>query len=270
MRFVQAALAFAVVALQVAATPVKRAASGDAGYVDPSLDGGSMLTIVPGSKTRIGEPINVIISNQSDPWVLTDYGFTNYSRSLNFQSGDVLTVTYASNQRANLGDGYGSRIQAGIQRYNDSIQEALNGGNHFRYWFQRGKNANTGAVFIAASVEKSKDENHMIVDNGYDLGRDQLVGNATAGTTTDKLGNEYQTTVEWNDSLFKKIKTSQINHNISVDGRVAVLTVKVTKSVSTDGKGSVNTQSSSSRRAAMVPMTITLIIGFVLALISLV
>ena len=244
MRLILVALVLAILALQVAATPVKRDDNngGDTGYTDPTASDGRMLTVVAGSKNRNGEPLNVIVSNKSDPWVLSQDGFTNYSRSLNFRPGDCSLLTFGSNQRANLGDGNGARVQDGIQRYGDGCKEPLTGGNHFRFWLQK-----SGAVFIAASVEENKDKNHMIVDNGYDLGRDQLVGNATQGTTKDAQGNEYKTSVAYNKSLMKGIKAKDINHNIGTDGRVAVLTVQVTKRAS---------KSAGSRAAVSIATTI--------------
>lgn len=222
--------------------------------------------IIANSRNRVGEPLNVIVSNNSDPWVLSNYGFTNYSRSLNFRAGDCLAQTFQSNQRANVGDHTGARVQNGLQRYDDGCKEAVNGGNHFRYWFQN--EDKHGAVFIAASVEKSAKEHHDIVDNGYDLGRDQLVGNATKSTTKDELGNEYETSVAYDKKLLKDVKKKDINHNIDIDGRVAVLTVKVTKKVSTDGKGTPDDKSAASRAA--IPFVTTLLIGVVLAIIPLV
>ena len=261
MHIVAAVLVVVLLVLQTVATPMKRD-DKPTGYADPSKSSsGRMLTIVGGNKDGLGEPLNVIISNKSDPWVLSGPGFTNYSNSLNFNDGELAKLSFGSLQKANLGDGNGVHRQDGLQRYGDLLKEVMSGGNHFRWWIQNGKSGGTGAIFIAASVEKSKDENHMIVDNGYDLGRDWLVGNATKGTTKDKLGNEYKASLAWDNSLLKNIKKKDINHHIGIDGRVAVLTVKVTKKVNTDGKGNNNAAT------ALAPTGITLIIGLALALV---
>lgn len=271
MHLVATVLVVLLLVLQTVATPMKRDEK-PTGYADPSkVNGGRMLTVVGNNKGGLGEPLNVIISNKSDPWVLSECGFTNYSYSLNFRNGEIPKLSFASLQKANLGDGYGVRRQKGLQRYGDLAKEVLSGGNHFRWWRQEGKSANTSAIFIAASVEKSKDENHMIVDNGYDLGRDLLVKNATKGTTKDKLGNEYKASVAWDNSLLKDIKKKDINHHIGIDGRVAVLTVKVTKDVSTDGKGDPNGGKDKDNAAnTLAPTAITMIIGLALALVSLI
>lgn len=34
-----------------------------------------------------------------------------------------------------------------------TCKETIQGGNHFRYWIQNGKNGNSGAIFLAASYE---------------------------------------------------------------------------------------------------------------------
>ena len=45
------------------------------------------------------------------------------------------------------------------------------GGNHVRIWQQQG----TGAWFLAASEEMNVRKHHMIVPDGYNLGRDKVV-----------------------------------------------------------------------------------------------
>lgn len=49
--------------------------------------------------------------------------------------------------------------------------ESLRGGNHIRAWQQMG----SGAWFLAASKEEDVLEQHTIVPNGYNLGRQYLV-----------------------------------------------------------------------------------------------
>lgn len=74
----------------------------------------------------------------------------------------------------------------------------LQGGNHFRYWQQ----TTTKAFFLAASVELNLESGHDIEPNGYDLGRDYLVGNATQGTTSF-LGVRYETTSSYISGLLQ-------------------------------------------------------------------
>ncbi|WFD32551.1 hypothetical protein MSPP1_003599 [Malassezia sp. CBS 17886] len=239
-------------------------------FLDPTEDG-SILTKNSGDSG--GEPLNVIISDRSDPYVLQDTGFTNYADSINFVEGTCLNVTAGGPndalggglQRANLGDGFGSRIQAGIRRYGDGCREALTGGNHLRYWFQNGTSPThkkpTNAVFLAVSIEESLKKNHQIVPNGYDLGRDQLVGNATKGITRDSSGTEYKTTlVRKDNSLMKGISAEDLNHNINTDGNVAVLLVEVTK------KGDDYAASAQAGLAAFMPSTGAMAVAAAIAL----
>ncbi|KAG8767212.1 hypothetical protein FRC12_006389 [Ceratobasidium sp. 428] len=159
----------------------------DAGFDDPRANGGSLLT--SGFLTfpaGLGEPLNVILSAKSDPAVLVDQedrgGLRNYFLSMDF-SGECLGQHLGSDQQANLGDGKGAVNETAVMRYNykdayvGTCRETVEGGNHFRYWIQK----STGAVFMAASVELPIEQGHDIVRNGYNLGRDWLVGNLTGG-----------------------------------------------------------------------------------------
>lgn len=56
----------------------------------------------------LGEPINVVISAESDRVLMFDEGFLDYSQSLHF-SGECLGQTGGARQAANLGDGNGMR-----------------------------------------------------------------------------------------------------------------------------------------------------------------
>ena len=84
-------------------------------------------------------------------------------------------------------------------------------------------------------------ESHTIAPNGYDNGRDGVVSAATRGTTTYKQ-KSYTSTVEYVTGLLtpgsegmlihgygcplhRLILFLGINHGISIDGRIAVLTV---------------------------------------------
>ncbi|KAF8713377.1 hypothetical protein RHS03_01002, partial [Rhizoctonia solani] len=165
-----------------------RRADNDAGYDDPRANGGSLLT--SGFVTYpagLGEPLNVILSAKSDSDVLVDReekgGLRNFFLSINF-SGECLGQHLGSDQQANLGDGRGAVNETAVMRYNygdpyvGSCRETIEGGNHFRYWVQK----STGAVFMAASVELPIELGHDIVRNGYNLGRDWIVGNLTGST----------------------------------------------------------------------------------------
>ncbi|KAJ7578175.1 hypothetical protein C8J56DRAFT_357642 [Mycena floridula] len=228
-----------------------------AGYYDPTTSGGSLLTqadSVPG----LGEPINMIISGNSDAEILVDQepdgGLRNYFLSLHFSS-ECLGQHIGAPQRANLGDGHGYVNESAVIRYNyfdptlGACTESVKGGDHFRYWVQNGDSGNSGAIFMACSYEMPIAQGHNIVSNGYNLGRDYIVGNLTNTTvptlqlnssvtwsgSTWSNGWTYQTDVIYVPNLLQNT-SSGINHGDTVstpqtnavDGLVAVMTAKIT------------------------------------------
>lgn len=126
----------------------------------------------------------------------------------------------------------------------------------------------SGAIFIATSYEESEAEDHDIVINGYNLGRDYIIGNITgseiptltlsnastfSGSTS--YGNyTYQTSVTYASGLLQNTSVG-INHNLTVgiegvtnavDGLVAVLDVSISARPANSSSGSNQTQSSGS------------------------
>jgi len=221
-----------------------------------------MLTVVNGTfPAGLGEPLNVILSAESDADVLApgpdNGGFLNYMMST-FLAGECLGQHLGSDQQADLGDGQGNLTQIQLLRwdygnpYIGTCQETFDGGLHIRYWVQN----NTGAYFMAVSIEQGAAEGHDIVVNGYNIGRDELVGNMT-GTmipprnvtnsstfsgSTMFANYTYQTDVQYVSGLLQN-SSDGINHFLSVqedgfpaiDGLVAVLTVKITGRPQTSG-----------------------------------
>lgn len=243
-----------------------RRQSSSQGYYNPTTNGGSFLT--GNTASGLGEPLNVIVSGNSDAGVLNQAGFEEFSRSFYFSPGSCLNISQGGYQTANLGDGNGARPQTNIMRWNfkqgdgGTCLESLKGGNHFRYWIQNGTAAGSGAIFIAASVELNATLNHMIAPNGYDDGRDQMVGNMTGRTLTSPGGFEYTVSKE-SAQLMSGISASQINHDIGIDGTVDILTVKITKngtigagrdSSSSSNGGSVSTPQQSSAMSALAAL----------------
>ncbi|KAG6812309.1 hypothetical protein H0H92_003482 [Tricholoma furcatifolium] len=175
---------------------------------------------------RFGEPLNVIISALSDPYILTDNGLRDYAKSIGF-SDECLGLHIGDLHAADLGDGDGRKFEQYLARQHyfpiwGTCWESLAGGNHFRAWKQNGTAANSGAWFLAVSKEKDSSKNHKIVPNGYNLGRDYLVGRATSESRWQ--GKWWKADVEWRDDLLHP-GSKGINHGIAQDGRVAVLTV---------------------------------------------
>ncbi|KAJ3871612.1 hypothetical protein F5879DRAFT_430342 [Lentinula edodes] len=256
------------------------------GYFNPSSNGGSMLTTVENT-SPLGqqEPINLIISANSDSAVLKDGnidgGLQNYFNSLGF-AGECLGNHLGDDQQANLGDGNGLINQTGVMRWDygnvqtGTCEETIDGGNHFRYWIQNGSAADSNAVFVAASYELPASSNHDIVVNGYNFGRDWIVGNITGSTiptasltnsssysgNTSSNGFSFSTTVQYVSGLLPNTSVG-INHNLTVatdgenavDGFVAVLTVKITATNSSASAAPSATSNSSSNSAAPIMLT---------------
>ncbi|KAJ7684749.1 hypothetical protein DFH06DRAFT_17681 [Mycena polygramma] len=190
-------------------------------YYDPSLTGGSMLTFQK-------EPLNIIVSALSSPEALTDRGVVNFGNALGY-GDDCLGIHLGGPQAANLGDGNGLVNQTQMMREDygnaalGTCLETLMGGNHYRVFRQNGAQANSGALFLAASKEDPITQQHNIVPDGYNIGRDQVISEATGGTVSFS-GVDYSSTVEWVTGLLPA-GADGINHNISIDGRTAVLTI---------------------------------------------
>ncbi|KAJ7176789.1 hypothetical protein C8R46DRAFT_1160634 [Mycena filopes] len=229
-----------------------------AGYFPPADAGGDMLTQAPGTFPPAGEPLNVILAGSSDPAVLIDSqqngGMRNFFLGVGFAS-ECLGQHEGAPQTANLGDGNGYVNETAVLRwdYGDpslgTCEETIKGGNHFRYWRQNGKDANSSAIFMATSYEMPIAQGHNIVVNGYNLGRDWLVGNITQSPIdTDSLTNTstfsgtvayagfvYSTSISYVSGLLANTSIG-VNHNNTVgiggknalDGLVAVLDVKIT------------------------------------------
>ncbi|TDL23167.1 hypothetical protein BD410DRAFT_787473 [Rickenella mellea] len=194
------------------------------GWADPRINGGRMLDFT----TRFrGEPLNVIISAKSDPFILTESGLHSYAKSIGF-SEECMGWHVGNLHHADLGDGEGKREEQFLARQHyfpvwGTCWESVRGGNHFRAWKQNGTLANTGAWFLAVSKEENSGKNHKVVDDGYNLGRDWLVERAAAGTYWKSMW--WQAEVEWNEQDLLKRGKKGVNHGIEQDGRVAILTV---------------------------------------------
>ncbi|KAJ6622640.1 hypothetical protein B0H10DRAFT_893389 [Mycena sp. CBHHK59/15] len=230
-----------------------------AGYFLPADGGGSMLTKVVGTfPAGQGEPINIILTGTSSPELLVDSelngGLRNFFLSFGFAS-ECLGQHSGNGQGANLGDGKGYLNETAVIRFDygdpqlGTCQETIKGGNHFRYWAQNGNSADSGAVFMAASYEMPIAQQHNVVVNGYNLGRDWLIGNITKSAipsasltntstfsgTTQYGGYTYAASIAYVSGLLSNTSDG-INHNATVsvggvpaiDGLVAVMDVQIT------------------------------------------
>jgi hypothetical protein len=223
MQLVAFVLGLAVQAALIFAAPTTPAVD----FYDPQVLGGSMINK---ATLKSGEPLNAIISGLSSPQVLTKDGIVNFARAIGFSS-ECLGLHIGTPQLANLGDGNGNVPQMMVLRQAYGVPsigtcwESLVGGNHFRVFQQSGPKAKSQAMFLAASEEMdSPIHHHMIKANGYNLGRDNLV-NAAVGI--HKYGKYTYNTTVTNITTLLSPGIQGINHNISQDGIVALLTVKI-------------------------------------------
>ncbi|CDO76722.1 hypothetical protein BN946_scf184796.g16 [Trametes cinnabarina] len=208
--------AFATLPAALGLVAQKRAAA----FFDPTAGGGSMLI---DAGNGLGEPLNVIISGLSSPQVLNEDGLINYARAIGF-STECFGIHLGNPFSANLGDGHGPVNQTTELRQDfgnadlGTCLESLVGGNHFRVYFQNGPSADSGAAFLAVSREEPASDNHDIVPDGYDIGRDQLVAGAVGITSFD--GVTYSTTAQ-NVTGLLPVGSAGVNHGTSTGLRLA-------------------------------------------------
>ncbi|KAI0299725.1 hypothetical protein B0F90DRAFT_1726818, partial [Multifurca ochricompacta] len=137
-------------------------------FVNPTPGGGSLLD---NTSNGLGEPLNVIISGLSSPWVLTDGGFVHFANAVGFGI-ECFGAHLGAPQSANLGDGHGwvNQTLELRQDYGNpdigTCWESLVGGNHLRLFRQNGPTPT-----LARCSLQSVTEGHTITPNGYNLGR---------------------------------------------------------------------------------------------------
>ncbi|KAH8806585.1 hypothetical protein DL96DRAFT_1631113 [Flagelloscypha sp. PMI_526] len=194
------------------------------GWYDPRVQGGRFIDY---TTKKHGEPLNIIVSNLSDPFILSEAGFRHYVKSLGY-SEECLGLHWGNVHEADLGDGRGKQEEEILARQFywgpifGTCWESLAGGHHFRAWQQTGDNASSQAWFVGASKEYDSSKNHMIVPDGWNIGRDWFVSQAIQGSQWK--GIWWAADVEWREGLLEP-GNKGINHNITQDGKVAILTV---------------------------------------------
>ncbi|KAJ3556173.1 hypothetical protein NM688_g2172 [Phlebia brevispora] len=199
---------------------------GNVSFADPRTNNGSFLD---NAGDGFSEPLNVVISGTSSPAVLTDEGFIGFAGAVGF-APECLGAHLGGPQSADLGDGNGFQNQTFELREDfgnfalGTCIEQLLGGNHLRLFRQNGSLADTGALFLAVSLEMGLLENHTIAENGYDVGRDNLVKKAVGLTSFN--GTTYNTTAQ-NLTGVMPTGNATINHGIAVDGNAVLLIVEI-------------------------------------------
>ncbi|KDN49955.1 hypothetical protein K437DRAFT_255218 [Tilletiaria anomala UBC 951] len=204
---------------------IKAAPRDGPGYIIPNDNGGSCIGLFPNNTN--GEPLNLIISGNSDAYIRSLEGFTAWSNAIGFGK-ECFGLHSGAAMQANLGDGKGWRSQQAEFRFLYELppqvgacSESVIGGNHYRFWQQ----STTSAWFLACSEEEDVFESHTIVPDGYDKGRDDIVSRALKNPTY--RNKTYMTTVNYITGLLP-VGDNGINHGITIDGRTAVLTIAVT------------------------------------------
>lgn len=144
------------------------------------------------------EPLNLIITSTSNitqaglgrnnsEIFLASGGLSQYLSALNF-SDECLGLHLSTPALAAINSPQPQLLDF-LYRENfglgdsGSCLETVKGGFHFRGWRQN----LTGAWLLASSQEKNLTEQHDLVPNGYDLGRNEVARRATLGGV-DRLG----------------------------------------------------------------------------------
>ncbi|KAJ7071968.1 hypothetical protein C8F01DRAFT_1225247 [Mycena amicta] len=229
MHFTLIPVTLLALALSSFASPLSESVEKRAvDFVNPTDGGGSWLDASAG----LGEPLNVVISAQSSPDVLTISGFLKYANAIGFDK-ECLGLHLGNPQQANLGDGRGWVNETEVLRESFGIGgsigtciESLTGGNHFRVYPQAG----TNALFLAVSKEEDVEDSHNIVADGYNIGRDLLVAGAVGKKTYfdfSKFKLITYTTVETNLTGYIAPGSDGVNHGIAQDGVIKLLTVTI-------------------------------------------
>ncbi|KAK8845353.1 hypothetical protein IAR55_006066 [Kwoniella newhampshirensis] len=220
----------------------------DMGYYNPVLLNGSMMT-------DSHEPVNVIISNRSDPRVMVESiiggGLYNYLAGAGF-GGECFGLHMGGLQSIDLGDGTGTQIQKNILRYQyfhdpylGTCLESIYGGNHVRVF----KQETSGAYFLATSAEQDSTTHHNLGWDAYDIGRNYFIGNSTNVTIPEELTTHstfsghieqnkwrYMTNITFVDGLLDTNRSlwnhfaqvQEVGEEVS-DGLVAILEIHVDK-----------------------------------------
>lgn len=120
---------------------------------------------------------------------------------------------YGDIHHANLGDGDPLKPEQFLARQYyfpiwGTCWESIYGGHHFRAWHQNGSSAPSGAWFLGVSKEEEGRKHHTISEDGYNVGRDWLVGKAVAGSWWK--GMWWKAEVEWREGLLKPGKDGAV------------------------------------------------------------
>lgn len=185
------------------------------------------------SNSTSGMPFNLIISNNSD--YLSGYesdhdyyrslGYAHESESNNFTN--VLPDRFCTRP----GGQEFMVVRSGALWFSPDCQNPQNPCLQFSRSHQTLHSP--GATFINAAIANATAEGIKVIQNGYDLARDQFVKRATSNHTGVPVfhhsnhSTAFKTTVVYNDTeLLANMSANNLEYNIGTDRRVPILLVE--------------------------------------------
>lgn len=255
-------------------------AEGPGGYVDPATRDGKMTTtpVYLDKNVTKGQPMNVIISNKSEASILEDLGAHNFYKSLGFLPGPCHTKDDTNRTKeANVGGiGWGAMGSEDAKWQFPECGSPTNPVLRFTYWIQYDALGKAGATFISAAmtVPDEAQSDDTVIENGYDLGRDQFIARVTLNNTgapvldrTNKT-QEFKTSVVYNDTkLLSNITADDLQFNIGTDGRIPILLVEKTDIPNNETPKTFPLPGSQAGITSYLPTTLTIIMAVMVGLI---
>ncbi|KAJ7160191.1 hypothetical protein C8R46DRAFT_1353952 [Mycena filopes] len=251
-----------------------------AGHFPPA---DAWLTQAPGTFLPAGEPLTVILAGSSDLTVLIDSQLDGSMRNLFLGVGfasECLGQHKGTPQDADLGDDVNETVVLRWGYGDPSLgtrEETTKGGNHFRYWRQNGKDANSSAVFMATSygmpiAQGHRGERRLARREHYafPIDTDSLTNTSTFSGTVAYARFVYSTSISYVSGLLANTSIS-VNHDttVGIDGKnaldrlVAVLDVKITTTPANATKPSAakKTAATPTQLHGLIPTLLLILLG---------
>lgn len=200
------------------------------------------MTTVPRDAANNGTkglPLNLIISNKSEVHYTSSPGIFHFFESLGYgipgYNNSVSSNTLTMDDRMNIG--LNSLYLPYPKFFSIDCKDSQNPCLQFSFAHQIDADGvldnQNGAVFVTAALARSTSGGVKVVENGYDLARDQIVSKATSSYSGEPIVDSanksiaYKTTLVYNDTeLLSNISASDLRDNVGTDRRVPVLLVE--------------------------------------------
>ena len=183
----------------------------------------------------------MIISNKSDHSLLSEDGMSTYLGSLGYESGPCQAGDRVVGDQANVGNGKDTIMSTVFTWHSPRCDLVQNPSLRLNYWTQTDLSKHQGAHFIAAAVVLPNKDGDQVVKNGYDLGRDEFVAQATVNNTNTPVAHRYNNTLEYRTQviynyteLLSNIWAQDLQFSVGTDGRVPILLVSIVQSSSNE------------------------------------